>query len=369
MAQPVNDRFNTHLPIQVNEGFVGTYQQSNEGATDDVTPSCGLNASNGIWYAISVFPTTINFVTFDTNGSDFDTVLSLYSVSGGQLTEVACDDDGGEDTQSFIERNLLGGIPIYLVQVSGYNGATGNVVFNVTPNGTVLPPHRFRWNENEIPPLLPGFSHPSSNFGSPAQDTEDPPSCGGSGTNSAFRVFIAPTSGFITMDTEGSNFDTVLSIEDANTNELACDDDIDGANNRQSRIANFEVNAGQRYYVRVTGYNDSNEGSIRLNLSSITGSPVSNETAATASSISLSAAYPNPFAARTTLDYTLSSAQEVRIVAYDVLGREVAVLAEGIQPAGEHEATFDAASLPSGIYVVRLTAGKTTLTRRVTVVR
>lgn len=69
------------------------------------------------------------------------------------------------------------------------------------------------------------------------------------------------------------------------------------------------------------------------------------------------------------LPYFLLEANEVRIVAYDVHGREVAVMADGVQPAGDHEATFDAASLPSGIYVIRLTAGKTTITRRVTVVR
>lgn len=372
LAQPINDRFNTHLPILVNAGSTGSYTQSNVGATDDVTPSCGQNARNGIWYAISVFPNTINAVTFDTNGSDFDTVLTLYSLSNGQLTEVECDDDDGNSTQSLIEqRNLLGAIPIYLVQVSGYNGATGNVVFNVTPNGTVLPPHGFPWNDLEIPTLLPGFSHPSSNFGTPPSDVDDPPTCvSGNGTNSAWRVFTPSTSGFVTIDTEGSNFDTVLSVRGPNfVNEIGCDDDIAGADNRQSRISNLEVNAGQRYWVRVTGYNNDDEGSIRINLSTITGSPVANEDTASPEVIALDVAYPNPFASRTTLPYFLPEAQQVRVVAYDLLGREVAVLAEGVRTAGQHEAIFDAATLPSGMYVVRLTAGDQVFTQRVTVVR
>ena len=46
-----------------------------------------------------------------------------------------------------------------------------------------------------------------------------------------------------------------------------------------------------------------------------------------------------------------------------------AVFAKGVQPAGEWEATFDATSLPSGMYVVRLTAGDQVLTQRVTVMR
>ena len=44
---------------------------------------------------------------------------------------------------------------------------------------------------------------------------------------------------------------------------------------------------------------------------------------------------------------------------YDVLGREVVVLVAGVQRAGEHEAVFEAAHLPSGLYIYRLeTAGE-----------
>ena len=79
--------------------------------------------------------------------------------------------------------------------------------------------------------------------------------------------------------------------------------------------------------------------------------------------------YPNPFAERTTLPFTLREADQVRIVAYNVLGREVAVLADRFFTAGTHEAVFEAETLPSGIYTVRLTIGATTLARRVAIVR
>lgn len=77
-------------------------------------------------------------------------------------------------------------------------------------------------------------------------------------------------------------------------------------------------------------------------------------------------AYPNPFAARTTLRYTLPHAAPVRLDAYDLLGRHVATLTEGLQPAGEHTTTFDAAVLPLGPYFLRLTAGAHLTTRMVT---
>ncbi len=83
----------------------------------------------------------------------------------------------------------------------------------------------------------------------------------------------------------------------------------------------------------------------------------------------LDAAYPNPFAARTTVGFTLPVAQDVRLVVYDVLGREVAVLVDGVRQAGAQAVAFEAAGLPSGTYLVRLEAGSVWLTQRLTLVR
>jgi VWFA-related protein len=80
-------------------------------------------------------------------------------------------------------------------------------------------------------------------------------------------------------------------------------------------------------------------------------------------------AYPNPVRQEATLAYTLPEAQEVRLVAYDVLGRKVTTLAEGRRQAGRHQASFEAAGLSSGIYLVRLKAGSRTITQKVTVAR
>ncbi|MEO1728050.1 MAG: T9SS type A sorting domain-containing protein [Bacteroidota bacterium] len=80
-------------------------------------------------------------------------------------------------------------------------------------------------------------------------------------------------------------------------------------------------------------------------------------------------AYPNPLATRATLAYDVPEAGPVHLVLYDVLGRAVATVAEGVHAAGRHEARLDAASLPSGAYVARLEAGGVALTRRLTVVR
>ncbi len=80
-------------------------------------------------------------------------------------------------------------------------------------------------------------------------------------------------------------------------------------------------------------------------------------------------AFPNPFASATAVRFGVPERAEVRLAVYDVLGREVAVLADGSVGAGWHTARLAAESLPSGVYVVRLTAGSFVQTQRVTLVR
>jgi hypothetical protein len=80
----------------------------------------------------------------------------------------------------------------------------------------------------------------------------------------------------------------------------------------------------------------------------------------------LHAPYPNPFAGTTTLNYELAAAGTVRLAVYDVLGRELAVLADGHHEAGRYTAVLDGRDLPAGIYLVRMNAAGYAQTWRVT---
>ena len=84
---------------------------------------------------------------------------------------------------------------------------------------------------------------------------------------------------------------------------------------------------------------------------------------AIASRFALAQNYPNPFNPSTEIHFTLSSASDVSLVIYDVLGREVARLAEGRMEVGDHALNWNAGSNPSGVYYYRLTAGGVTQTR------
>jgi len=66
-------------------------------------------------------------------------------------------------------------------------------------------------------------------------------------------------------------------------------------------------------------------------------------------------AYPNPFNARTVVEFVLPRSAEVRLDLYDLNGRRVAGIAHRVYEHGDHRIGFDAAALPSGIYFARLT--------------
>jgi len=72
---------------------------------------------------------------------------------------------------------------------------------------------------------------------------------------------------------------------------------------------------------------------------------------------SLGANYPNPFRTSTEIRFALPEAAEVSLGVYDMLGRRVAVLANGQMEAGHHRARLDGSELSSGVYVYRLVAG------------
>ncbi len=68
----------------------------------------------------------------------------------------------------------------------------------------------------------------------------------------------------------------------------------------------------------------------------------------------LSQNYPNPFNPVTTIAYQIPFDGSVSLRVFNVLGKEVAVLAEGIQQAGMHSVHFDASTLASGMYFYRI---------------
>jgi hypothetical protein len=69
---------------------------------------------------------------------------------------------------------------------------------------------------------------------------------------------------------------------------------------------------------------------------------------------SLSQNYPNPFNPSTTIKFGMPKSENVKLIIYDMLGREVRTLVNEIRNPGTYEISFDASELSSGVYFYRL---------------
>lgn len=83
----------------------------------------------------------------------------------------------------------------------------------------------------------------------------------------------------------------------------------------------------------------------------------------------LHANYPNPFNPETRIVFELSRRERVLLEVFDLLGRRVAQLVNGVRDAGRHQVNFDATRLPSGAYFYRLSSASQVQTRKMMLIR
>jgi hypothetical protein len=84
--------------------------------------------------------------------------------------------------------------------------------------------------------------------------------------------------------------------------------------------------------------------------------------------------YPNPFNPKTKITFTIpnvgtSFMKSVKLKIYDLLGREIAILVNGIKPAGEHTLEWNAQNYPSGVYFYRMQLGNYAETKKLVLLK
>lgn len=80
--------------------------------------------------------------------------------------------------------------------------------------------------------------------------------------------------------------------------------------------------------------------------------------------------YPNPFNPSTTIVFGVPITGKVTLEVFDILGRRVATLLDGEnRTAGRYTVNFNASSLASGMYIYRLQAGNTIITKKLTLIK
>jgi hypothetical protein len=75
--------------------------------------------------------------------------------------------------------------------------------------------------------------------------------------------------------------------------------------------------------------------------------------------------YPNPFNNRIYIDYSIKTAGYTRILMYNSIGNEVAIVEEGEMAAGNHKAIFNGSELPAGVYYCKIFSGDSVLFAKV----
>jgi hypothetical protein len=106
-----------------------SYSYSTFGATTapGETNHCGITGGHSKWSIF--FANQTEWIILRTEGSDFDTVLAVYTWDGNDthpLVPVVCDDNSGPNGTSRVEFLAVAGT-LYYIAVDGVNGATGNV--------------------------------------------------------------------------------------------------------------------------------------------------------------------------------------------------------------------------------------------------
>lgn len=254
VASVANDPF---AGAQAITGASGTASGTTIGASREAGEPAhgGQGASASIWYRWTAPSSGTLRVT--TQGSTFDTLLGAYTgMSVGALTPLdANDDNGGGGLWSSIAIPVTAGSTYYLA-VDGYGGYTGAGTLNWTLSGS-----------SPAPPAVPNdmFSAAQEITGTSGsvtgstvgakREANEPVHGDASGRASIWYRWTAPASGTLSVNTQGSSFDTLLASYTgtavSSLTQLAADDDSGG--NRTSAIS-IPVTSGTTYRIAVDGW-------------------------------------------------------------------------------------------------------------------
>ncbi|OUD14318.1 hypothetical protein [Thioflexithrix psekupsensis] len=256
-----NDNIAQAIPITPNAQQAFSREQITENAsseTQEVISRCGGGAAS-VWYRYT--PSESQQVVFTTTGSNYDTVLSLWTGQAHPLTEVACNESHSSVLTSSVTARLTAGTS-YWIRASGVDDETGLLRLNLHP----IPTNDRLEDAQALTGNLP-LHHSQFTYGATGQDAV---SCAESAGADVWLSYRPQDEGLIKISTEHSDYNTVLTVwaQDANSQrlELACNDD--------ARLLSFgeltsQVTVSARpneiYYLQVSGY-DGEMGGLQLHI-------------------------------------------------------------------------------------------------------
>lgn len=215
----------------------------------------GNSGGKSLWW--TYIPPSSGIVSISTDGSDFDTLLAVYTGDNiSNLVLVAGNDDFSKNSTpqtSKVYFSATNGVS-YHIAVDGYAGASGNVKLTLNLDKNLLPPP----NDNFANRLtLSGESVfiSGTNIGATIEANE-PSHSGRQGGASVWYSWTAQFSGQVDINTVGSDFDTLLGVYTGSSIdgliEVAANDDIDSQNFASE--VKFYVSQGTTYQIAIDGY-------------------------------------------------------------------------------------------------------------------
>ncbi len=170
-----------------------------------------------------------------------------------------------------------------------------------------------------------------------------------------------------TMDDDLSPTSNAATVDAGDNGQLPLDRfDLDGDGDTSEHVP-IDIRGRERIVVRGSGSATVDLGAYEYDEMNVARD---RQPDAPDASFRLDAPYPNPSASEATVEFLPGAASRARLIVYDVLGRQIMTPFDGpVRPGTLTRTHLDLTSLPSGHYMVRLTAGSNESETRLTVAR
>ena len=242
-AQPTNIGCTNAAELLLDTNYV--FNTASAGSPADPTNICSSPFGKGVWFSFRAPRDGV--LTLNTCGSDFDTVIGIYTGTCGALTDYSCADDNGPacpGAQASISLPVTENTTFYIL-VGGYDGASGNLQFTAS----ISPPPNDQCT-NAVA-LTNGAPYLMNTAG--AAGTNDVPwdGCNYRAGYGVWFTYTPASTGPLTISTSGSAIGTVIEVftgDCGNLNKVTC------GQGQPSFV--FQATNGVTYLLYVAGYTE-----------------------------------------------------------------------------------------------------------------
>jgi hypothetical protein len=294
----------------------------------------------------------------------------VFATAAGPILEAT--EDVGLSTSVDLQKTQVNNAPIIIELEVRQNGNSDKVYLMFTENGMVGYDNLDAW---KLKPLSSSFIQIASVTENKAQSISNLPTDVDinqfeipidieSSTSGSLSIKLSKTSG-LPEDWKPVLFDTITGKEAHlwEGEELQIEYEVAKNSATMKQSSEKEMNI----QPQLTGLFQSSLPRLKFALSPKV--LTSMEDSFLVKEYSLSQNYPNPFNPSTTIQFSMKESNQVKVAVYDILGKQVALLQDGVLQQGKHKVQFDASSLSSGIYFYRMTVSGIVFTKKMLLVK